>query len=214
MEKLTLSAVTRDLTVKTSELRTNKLVPAVVYGHNLAPVHVSVGTSDFLRLFRKAGKTHLIELSIDGKKHSVLAHEVQKHPVTGDFLHIDFFAVSAKEKIHVAIPVSIVGKSQAQLEGALIETNLHQIDVKVLPANLVDSIEVSIEALVHIGDVVHVSDIMANYPKLEFITPATDAIVSAHAPKPNRDAEEEEAAAAAASAASTAAASATAADAA
>lgn len=203
MEKLALSAATRDLNAKPSELRANKLVPAVVYGHNVAPIHVTVGNSDFLRLFRKSGKTHLIELSIDGKKHSVLAHEVQKHPVTGDFLHIDFFAVSAKEKIHVAIPVALVGKSQAQVEGALIEQNLHQIDVKVLPADLVDAIEVSIESLVKVGDVVHVSDIVGNYKKLEFITPASDAIVSAHAPKPNRDEEAAEETVAAPAAAET-----------
>jgi large subunit ribosomal protein L25 len=190
MEKLALSAALRDLAAKPSDLRTNKLVPAVVYGHGLAPVHVTVGNSDFLRLFRQSGKTHLVELSVDGKKHNVLVHDLQKHPVTGDFLHVDFFAVSAKEKIHVAIPVKIVGKSQAQVEGALIETNLHEISVKVLPANLIDAIEVSIDSLVKVGDVVHVSDIAANYPKLEILTPMSDAIVSAHAPKPNRDEEE------------------------
>lgn len=190
MEKLALSAALRDLVAKPSDLRANKLVPGVVYGHNVAPIHVTVGNSDFLRLFRQSGKTRLVELSVDGKKHNVLVHELQKHPVSGDFLHIDFFAVSAKEKIHVAIPVKLVGKSQAQVEGALIEANLHQIDVKVLPANLVDAIEVSIESLVKIGDVVHVSDIAGNYPKLEILTPASDAIVSAHAPKPDREEEE------------------------
>lgn len=190
MEKLALSAALRDLVAKPSDLRANKLVPGVVYGHNVAPIHVTVGNSDFLRLFRQSGKTRLVELSVDGKKHNVLVHELQKHPVNGDFLHIDFFAVSAKEKIHVAIPVKLVGKSQAQVEGALIEANLHQIDVKVLPANLVDAIEVSIEPLIKIGDVIHVSDIASNYPKLEILTPASDAIVSAHAPKPDREEEE------------------------
>lgn len=190
MEKLALSAASRDLAAKPSDLRSKKLVPAVVYGHKLAPVHVTVGNSDFLRLFRQSGKTHLVELSVDGKKHSVLVHEVQKHPVTGDFLHVDFFAVSAKEKIHVAIPVKLIGKSQAQVEGALVEANLHQIDVKVLPSDLVDAIEVNIDSLVKIGDVIHVSDIAGNYPKLEILSPMSDAIVSAHAPKPNRDEEE------------------------
>lgn len=190
MEKLALSAALRDLVAKPSDLRANKLVPGVVYGHNVAPIHVTVGNSDFLRLFRQSGKTRLVELSVDGKKHNVLVHELQKHPVNGDFLHIDFFAVSAKEKIHVAIPVKLVGKSQAQVEGAFIEANLHQIDVKVLPANLVDAIEVSIEPLIKIGDVIHVSDIASNYPKLEILTPASDAIVSAHAPKPDREEEE------------------------
>lgn len=212
MEKLALNSAIRDLAAKPSDIRAKKLVPAVVYGHNVAPIHITVGNSDFLRLFRKSGMTHIIELNVDGKNHSVLAHEVQKHPVTGDFLHIDFFAVNAKEKIHVAIPVKLVGKSPAALaEGALIDINLHTIDVKALAADLVDEIEVSIESLVHVGDVVHVSEIVGNYKKLEILSPATDAIVVAHAPKPNRDAAEEEASAAAASAASTAAASAAAA---
>lgn len=195
MEKLVINAATRDLAAKTSDLRANKLVPAVAYGHNLAPIHLTVNNSDFLRLYRKSGSTHIVELVVEGNKHNVLVHEVQKHPVTGDFLHVDFFVVSAKEKIHVAIPVKLVGKSAAQTEGALIETNLHQIDVKVLPADLVNAIEVDIAPLAKIGDVIHVSDIVANYKNLEFLTPATNAIVSAHQPKPNRDASAEEASA-------------------
>jgi large subunit ribosomal protein L25 len=183
MEKLALNSVIRDLAVKPADVRANKMVPAVVYGHSLAPVHLSVSNSDFLRTFRKSGYTHLVDLTVDGKKHTVLVHEVQKHPVTGNFLHVDFFAVSMKEKIHVAIPVKLIGKSQAALEGAQIEQNLHQIDVKVLPADLVDSFEVDIEKLVKIGDSIHVSDIVAAYPKFEFITPAIDSIVAAHAPK-------------------------------
>ena len=198
MEKLALTSVLRDLAVKPSDIRAKKLVPAVVYGHGLAPVHVTVDNSDFLRLFRKSGMSHIVELTVDGKKHNVLVHEVQKHPVTGAFLHIDFFVINMKEKVHVSVPVTLVGKSAAQTEGALIELSLHQIEVKALANDLVDSIEVSIESLVKVGDVVHVSDIAGNYKKLEFITPATDAIVVAHAPKPNRDGEEEAAAPAAA----------------
>jgi large subunit ribosomal protein L25 len=183
MEKLALASSLRDLSVKTSAIRAAKLVPAVVYGHSLDPVHVTVSNSDFLRAFRKGGHTHLVELAIDGKKHTVLIHEVQKHPVTGAFLHIDFFAVSAKEKIHVAIPVHLTGKSQAVVEGGVLEQNLHQIDVKVLPADLVDAIEVDVAPIEKIGDAIHVSDIAGNYPKLEILTPAGDSIVAAHAPK-------------------------------
>lgn len=183
MEKLTLASVSRDLATKPSDLRAGKMVPAVVYGHKLQPVHVAVPNSDFLRTFRKGGHTHLIELMIDGKNHTVLIHEVQKHPVTGDFLHIDFFAVSAKEKIHVAIPVHLTGKSQAALEGAQIEQNLHKIEVKVLPADLIDIIEIDIAPLEKVGDSIHVSDIAANYPKLEILTALSDSIVAAHTAK-------------------------------
>jgi large subunit ribosomal protein L25 len=187
MEKLVLSGVSRDTTIKTSAIRASKQVPAVVYGHAFTPVHISVDSSAFLKLFRKAGGTHLVDLTIDGKKMSVLIHETQRHPVSGDFLHIDFFAVSATETIHVEVPVELVGKSQAVVEGAEVIQNLHVVDVKVLPADLVDKIEVDLSALAKIGDTIHISDIIALYPKLEFITPAGESIASAAAPKEYSD---------------------------
>ncbi len=188
MEKFVLSSEMRDVAVKTSDIRASKRVPAVVYGHALKPTHISVDNSEFLKTFRKAGGTHLVDLTVDGKKQTVLIHETQRHPVTGDFLHVDFFAVSAKEKIHVEIPVVLIGKSQAVVEGAEVIQNIQTIDVKVLPADLVDSIEVDLAQLARVGDVIHVADIAAHYPKLEFITPGNESIASAAAPKEYSDA--------------------------
>ena len=182
MEKLILSGVSRDTTIKTSDIRATKQVPAVVYGHAVTPVHISVDSSAFLKLFRKAGGTHLVDLTIDGKKISVLIHETQRHPVSGDFLHVDFFAVSATETINVAIPVELIGKSQAVVEGAEVVQNLHAVDVRVLPGDLVDKIEIDISTLIKIGDTIHVSDIAPHYPKFEFITPGAESIASAAAP--------------------------------
>jgi large subunit ribosomal protein L25 len=188
MEKFVLSSEARDTAVKTSDIRAMKRIPAVVYGHGVSPVHVSVDASEFLKTFRKAGGTHLVELTVSGKKQSVLIHETQRHPVSGDFLHIDFFAVSAKEKIHVEIPVVLVGKSQAAIEGAEIIQNIHSVDVKVLPADLIDAVEVDLAQLVKVGDVIHVSDVVSKYPKLEILTPGVESIASAAAPKEYSDA--------------------------
>lgn len=187
MEKFVLSSEARDVAVKTREIRISKKIPAVVYGHGLTPKAITVDNSEFLKVFRKAGGTHLVALTIDGKVQNVLIHETQRDPVRGDFWHIDFFAVNIKEKIHVQIPVTLIGKSQAVVEGAEVVQNLHTLDVKVLPADLVDSIEVDISALVKVGDVVHVADIVGNYKKLDILTPATEAIISAGAPKEYSD---------------------------
>lgn len=187
MEKFVLTATLRDITQKTSDIRNNKLVPAVVYGHNVAPTHISVDASEFLKLSRKAGTTHLVELSVEGKKYPVLIHEFQKHPVGGQYLHVDFFAVNISEKISVQIPLRLVGKSQAVVEGAELIQNLHMVEVKSLASDLVDAIEVEIDTLVRVGDVIHVSDIVAKYPKIEFITPSIEAIVSAFALKEYSD---------------------------
>ncbi len=187
MEKFVLATEARDLSAKLLTLRASKKVPAVVYGHSVDPVHVSVDASEFLKTYRKAGGTHLVDLTVNGKKMSVLIHETQRHPVSGDFLHIDFFAVSAKEKITVDIPLELVGKSQAVIEGAEVNQNLHSVSVKVLPGDLVDKIEVDIASLVKAGDVIHLSDIIALYPKLEILTPAAESIASASLPKEYSD---------------------------
>ena len=187
MEKLALRSEARDMSVKMIDLRGSKRVPAVVYGHAVEPTHVTLDSSEFLKLYRKAKGTHLVELALGDKNMTVLIHETQKHPVSGEFLHVDFFVVSAKEKIHVEIPVELVGKSQAVVEGAEVIQNLHMIDVRVLPANLVDKIEVDLALLVRVGDAIHVSDVVAHYPKLEFITPMNESIASAAAPKEYSD---------------------------
>jgi hypothetical protein len=57
------------------------------------------------------------------------------------------------------------------------------IDAKVLATDLVDAIEADLEKLVRVGDVIHVSDVIAKYPKIDFLTPGIEAIASAAAPK-------------------------------
>jgi large subunit ribosomal protein L25 len=160
MKNISLSCVKRNATEKLSDLRTAKKIPAVVYGHKVEAVSVTLEFSEFLRVHRAAGHSHIISLSLDGKKIDVLAHDVQYHPVTGDFQHVDFFAVSATEKLHVGIPVVLVGSSQAERDGAIIDQNLEEIEVKCLAKDLVDNFTVDISVLKEFGDVIHVSDLI------------------------------------------------------
>lgn len=183
MEKLTLVASTRNTEEKLSTIRANKQVPGVVYGHKFAPIAISVGASELLKLFRKAGKTHIVELVLEGKKHDVLIHDYQKAPVSGDFLHIDLFVVSATEKIHVQVPVTLVGTSPAQVLGGMIEHTLHTLEVKCLPKNLVDSFEVDLSKLQNLGDIIHVKDLGIDTKKFDILSSLEGAVVSIHAPK-------------------------------
>lgn len=99
MEKFTLSAVERDTNEKLSAIRLNKQIPAVVYGHAIQSQTLTIPYSDFLKVERKAGKTHIIELSVGKKKQNVLVYDIQYHPVSGAFLHIDFLAVSDRKSV-------------------------------------------------------------------------------------------------------------------
>lgn len=189
MEKLTLVATARDTELKLSTLRAEKQVPAVVYGHKVAAQAVSVGASELLKVFRKSGKTHIVELILDGKKQDVLIHQTQKAPVSGDFLHVDFFVVSATEKIHVQIPVHLVGLSPAQTQGGLVEQNMHEVEVKCLPKNLVDVFEADLSKLLELGDIIHVKDLGIDTKKFDILSDLDLAIVSVHAPKGTKEEE-------------------------
>lgn len=189
MEKLTLIAASRDTETKLSTIRAEKRVPAVVYGHKFAAQAISVGASELLKIFRKSGKTHIIELTLEGKKQDVLIHEVQRAPVSGDFLHVDFFVVSATEKIHVQIPVHLTGNSPAQVLGGLVEQNMHEVEVKCLPKNLVDAFEADLSGLANIGDIIHVKDLGIDTKKFDILSDLDGAIVSIHLPKGTQEEE-------------------------
>lgn len=183
MEKLTLVAASRDTETKLSTIRADKKVPAVVYGHKVTSQAITIGASELLKVFRKSGKTHIVELTLEGKKQDVLIHEVQRAPVSGDFLHVDFFAVSATEKIHVQIPVHLTGTSPAQVLGGLIEQNMHLVEVKCLPKNLVDAFEADLSKLANLGDIIHVKDLNIDTSKFDILSDLDSSIVSVHLPK-------------------------------
>lgn len=72
------------------ETREAGLVPAVVYGKDVPSTMIAVGTSDFIKLYRTLPADATITLTVDGKKHTTRIQELQRHPVTGAALHIDF----------------------------------------------------------------------------------------------------------------------------
>ena len=182
MQTFTLSTAPRSGTEKLSSLRSGGQVPAVIYGHHRAPEKLMVPYSDFLRVFRTAGSSHLVRLTVNGKDENVLIYEVQKHPVSGDFLHIDFLAVSAKEKISVEIPLVLRGESLAVREGGALFQHLHEVSVRCLPGDLVDAFEVDLSRLARMGDVIHIGDLGIDAKKFDIEVPLTEPVASVDTP--------------------------------
>ncbi|EKE28626.1 MAG: hypothetical protein ACD_3C00037G0017 [uncultured bacterium (gcode 4)] len=178
MEKLALNSVKRTGEEKLKDLRANKQIPAVIYGHNYAPVIIALDYSEFLKTYRIAGQTHIIKLSIDGKNQDCIVHEVQYHPVTGDFQHIDFMSVSAKEKLHANIPLKLIGSSPALRDWGLVAQLVDEIEVKCFPWDLVDHFEFDVSVLTEIGQVAHLSDLKIDTKKHEIHIDMETPIVS------------------------------------
>jgi len=181
MENLNLNVQVRTTEEILSELRASKMVPAVVYGKNQEPILLKIDNSDFLKTFRKSGESHIINLKTGKDEIEVLVHEIQRKPVSGDFLHVDFYAITRGEKVHTKIALNFTWTSQAVKEWAILDEHIKEVEVKVLPRNLVDSFEIDLSRLKEIGDSIKLSEIGIDTEKFDILT-ADTAVVSASKP--------------------------------
>lgn len=189
MKDLVLNAQKRNKEEKLNEVRASKMVPWVVYGKNKESISIKIDNSDFIKTFRVAGESHIISLNVDGKAIEVLVHDYQKAPVTWEFLHVDFYAITRWEKVTTKVALHFVGDSQASKDGALIEENLKEIEVKTLPKDLVDFFEVNLAKLEKAGDIIRISDLEIDSAKYEILNSADDVVVMASEPKVSKDVE-------------------------
>jgi large subunit ribosomal protein L25 len=183
MEKLNLNAQIRNTEEKLSEVRAAKMIPAVVYWKNQEPIAIKVAYSEFLKLFRVSWESHIINLSLNWKEIEVLVHDVQKEPVKWDYLHVDFFAITKWEKVHTHIHLNFTGNSKAVKEWAILEEHIKELEVKVLPKDLVDSFEVDLSRLENMGDSIRVSELNIDSKKFEILNNSEDVVVTASKPK-------------------------------
>ncbi len=157
-----LSATSRTVTGKSvAHLRKAGQIPAVVFGHGIASVSVSLDAQEFDHLRKKVHSNTIIELDIDGKeKHQVLIHGFQIDPRHRRLLHVDLFALKKGEEVTVEIPLHALGESfaVARLGGTLLH-NIDRVKVRALPENLPEALEFSIEALVDFETSIHLREV-------------------------------------------------------
>jgi large subunit ribosomal protein L25 len=142
-------------------LRASGRVPAVLYGHGTKPQHLSVDARQFGQALRTdAGVNVLIELEVGRNRHLALAKEIQRHPVRGQFLHVDFIQVRRGEKVHVQVPVHLVGEAPGVREGGIADQDLYQVNVEAEVTAVPEVVEADVSGLA-IGDVLRVADLKA-----------------------------------------------------
>ncbi len=162
MEKIQLKTAVRELVGRNSNnLRKAGNIPAVLYGHNIGNLNLSVNAIDFEKVLRKAGESTIIELDMaDGAKKNVLIQDVQYHYLNSQPIHVDFFEVSMTEKLTATVPIEFVGESHAvkALGGTLVKM-LTEVEVECLPADLPQHFEVDITPLQDFNAMITVADI-------------------------------------------------------
>lgn len=176
------------------KLRAAGRVPAVLYGGGIDTVSLSVDARDLYHLMHtSAGANVLVDLVVDGKKQLALPREIQRDHIKGVFVHVDFLAVRADEKLTVSVPVRIVGESPGVKAGGVVEHHLWELQVECLPTQVPEAIEADVSQL-EIGMSLRVADLAA--PRDAAILTAPDeSVVAVQQPQARVELEEEEAAA-------------------
>lgn len=198
MEQRELAVKVRNNTGKgvARKLRCEGLIPAVFYGHKAEPIHLSLNPAELKKILNSGGRNTLITLKFDGKKEKervALLKDLQLSPLKREYIHADLYEVLMDEKITSRIPIHFVGKAVGVKEGGIEQHLRRELDIRCLPGNLMDFIEVDVTSLA-VGDSLHVRDL--KLPEgVEVLDPAVDTIVSVVAPTVEKVVSPEEAAA-------------------
>ncbi len=175
-------------------LRREGKVPAVLYGPKTEPILLSVEVRDIEQVLKSGNVGQvLLNLIIQNGQETTrpaMIKELQAHPVSGRFLHIDFYEIDLARKIRVGVPVVTTGKAVGVEVGGLLQIVRHELEVLCLPTQIPESIEVDVTNL-EIGDSIHVEEIELE-GDVEIPTDVNFTVITCLAPKVEAEPEEEE----------------------
>lgn len=185
MKNLILKAEKRSIVGrKVKKLRREGILPGNLYGKKIKSTSLQVRLEDFIKVFREAGETGIVDLVVNGKKNPVLIHNVQLDPVTDTPLHVDFLKVDLKEKVQARIPVELVGESPAEEKGlGTVVLYIDEIEVEALPGDLPDKFEVDLSKLEAVDQTVTIKDVVTDSSKVQVKADPDQILVKVEPPK-------------------------------
>lgn len=179
-QTLTVAASTREPGKSTARgLRTQRAVPAVVYGPKTKPLTISIPVNDAVKFSSRGFENRVITLqssdtSINGLKVLRKSHDI--HPVTRRPIHLDFFAPDMTQKVRVNVEVRITGKAAGTAEGGLVSMVRREVEIETLPLEIPEFFTLDVTDL-GLNESKHVSDIA--FPAgVKVITSTDETIVT------------------------------------
>jgi len=161
-DQITIALTKRDTVRKgLSSLRQAGKIPAVIHNHGQESVVVEGNYIDVLKVYKRAGKHHAVDVTVDGKKFLTIIKDVDFEPKKNTLRHVVFGAIRQDEKVETEVPLVFEGDAPAEKAGLMVIRQLDHVQVEALPRDLPDELTVSIEGLAEIGDKVSVADITA-----------------------------------------------------
>jgi large subunit ribosomal protein L25 len=163
MKRLELEVLKREVKGKKVRfLRRGGLVPCNIYGHGIDSQPVQVEARKLGQIIARAGGTDLIALNIGGTDTPgmVLIRDVQRNPMTGEPIHVDFYQVNMAEKLKADVPLVFTGTAPAmKLKNVSLLHAMTALQIEALPDDLPHNIEVDISSLALPEQSIHVKDL-------------------------------------------------------
>lgn len=157
-------------------------IPAVIYGEGKIGVNILLQKIDFMRSYKKSiGEVAIFDVNLAGKEFSTFIKEKQVHPVSREFVHIDFVELHKGKPITLKIPFHYVGEAKGTNEGGALEILYHNIEISCLPKDIPEEIVIDVSEL-DIGDSIHFRDIELQEGSTSNMTEST-TLVAVRAPK-------------------------------
>jgi len=141
-------------------LRNSGYIPAIIYGKEFDPLSLKVEYKNFKEAYKEAGSSTMIDLKVGEDTFSVIIQGVDESPLSGKYLHADFYKVRLDLKITVHIPLNFIGESLAVKDSdGILNRTISEVEVYALPQDLPPQIDVDITALETIGDSLTIKDL-------------------------------------------------------
>lgn len=162
-EQATLKAQRRSITgSKVKQLRRAGIVPCNVYGRGIDSISIQAPLAELQRVFRSVDRNAVVQMQIDDDAVgalSVVLREIQRHPVSHELLHIDFYQVDLTRTIHSDARLILVGEAEGVALGGTVMQSLEYLPLEALPLEMPSEIEVDVTSLSVFGSSVLVRDV-------------------------------------------------------
>lgn len=140
-------------TSEAKHLRREGNIPAVVYGHHSATKNISLCEKDMDKILRYRGVGATFSLDIEGEEVAVMIKDVQTEVLRSNVIHIDLQELTKGVTVKVSIPIYFHNKEAVESSTTLVVEQLHEMDIEVLPENLIEFYDVDVSCLKEKGSI-------------------------------------------------------------
>ena len=164
-EQIVIRAERREALGKGASRRLRRLgdkAPAILYGGGVDPVPLSIAYRELGRAMQQeAFFSQVLHVQVEDKTQACVLRELQRHPATERVQHIDLLRIREDVAMHLHVPIHFVNEDRCvgvKLGGGRLTHNLIEVEVRCLPKDLPEAIDVDVETL-DVGDSLHLSDL-------------------------------------------------------